>query len=137
MAVVCLGVLAGCAPEQASRAEQTAPASLEEQLARGEEIYGQACALCHYGGEATPVAPALHGSPSLAGPAEKVMAIILHGQRGVSEVNGKKFGGIMPAQAYLTDEEVAAVAAYVRKEFGGVAEKIEGGRAAGVRATAQ
>ncbi len=69
--------------------------------------------------------PALKGSPVLAGAPEKSINIILHGQQGVSEVDGRKIGGIMPSQAYLDDFEIAAIVAYIRAEFAGVTEPVD------------
>jgi mono/diheme cytochrome c family protein len=84
------------------------------QLATGEALYGLNCASCHYDGRATDTMPALIGSPALATPTQ-VARIILHGQRGT---------GIMPAQDYLTDEEIAAIVEYVRHEFAGKTERV-------------
>ncbi len=39
-------------------------------------------------------------------------------------VEGKPFNGQMPAFDYLTDEEIASVVAYIRKQFGGVGEVV-------------
>lgn len=77
------------------------------------------CAQCHYAGEGNDLMPALIGSAALAEPPERTIQIILHGQRGVSEVDGRKIGGIMPPQEYLSDEEIAAIVTYVRTEFAG------------------
>lgn len=90
---------------------------LESQLASGAEIYGQSCTMCHYAGSGNPAAPDLKGSSYLTGGPDKLITIILKGQSGVSVVNGKKFNGQMPKMDYLTDEEVAAVTAYVRASF--------------------
>ena len=38
-------------------------------------------------------------------------------QKSVSMVKGKKFNGIMPPQAYLTDSDIAAICTYIRQEF--------------------
>lgn len=104
-----------CAP--VSRSEQ-ATVQLESQLAAGAELYGQSCAICHYDGAGNPAAPDLKGSPYLQGGPEKLITITLKGQGNVSVVNGKKFNGQMPAMDYLTDEEVAAITAYVLASFG-------------------
>lgn len=70
--------------------------------------------MCHYDGAGNPAAPDLKGSSYLAGEPDPLIKIILEGQNRVSVVNGKKFNGYMPKMDYLTDEEVAAVTAYVR-----------------------
>lgn len=97
-----------------SLAAESTSADLETQLASGAEIYSQSCTMCHYDGAGNPAAPDLKGSSYLAGEPDPLIKIILEGQNRVSVVNGKKFNGYMPKMDYLTDEEVAAVTAYVR-----------------------
>lgn len=118
-------LLLGCKREAVTQPPVT-PASkpmLAEQLAAGAQVYEMTCAQCHFAGEGGPAAPPLTGSAALARP-ESVFKIILQGQRGESVVNGRKLNGIMPAMSYLTDEEVAAVTAYLRKQFGGKSEAV-------------
>lgn len=95
-----------------------------ETLAKGEEIYSMACAQCHYDGLAGSMHPALRGSPILSGDPENTIAIILHGQSGRSVVDGKLLKGIMPAQAYLTDDEISIVVTYIRSEFAGIPAEV-------------
>ncbi len=103
-----------------SCSEQGRPASsatLSEQLVQGKVLYEQSCAQCHYDGAGNPVAPDLRGSAVLAEPPQALARIILAGRQGVSMKDGRKFDGIMPPQAYLRDEEVAALVVYVRDAF--------------------
>ncbi len=60
----------------------------------------------------------------VAGPPERLVSIILHGQKGKTVVNGQLFRGVMPAQDYLTDAETAAVTRYVRATFAGINEAV-------------
>lgn len=98
-------------------AEQ-ATLDLDSQLAAGAEVYAQSCAICHFDGAGNPAAPDIKGSSYLQGGPEKLIILTLKGQGNVSEVNGKKFNGQMPKMDYLTDDEVAAVTAYVLATFG-------------------
>lgn len=110
-----------------SCSERRVPASsanLTEQLAQGKTLYEQSCAQCHYDGWGNPAAPDLRGSGVLAEPADALAVIILGGRRNQSVKDGRKFNGIMPPQAYLRDEEIAAIVAYVRDEFGGRKEPV-------------
>ncbi len=91
-------------------------------LPSGEEVYQAACAQCHYAGEQTPNAPALTDSLLLKKPAVETARIILIGQANVSIVDGKVFGGVMPAMSYLSNEEIASVVRYVRKTYAGIDE---------------
>ncbi len=90
-----------------------------DEAPSGEQVFEMSCAVCHYDGSASPTAPALAGSPVLKQGAGAAISIILHGQSGKSLVDGKPFNGVMPAQEYLSDAEIAAVVTYVRSKFGG------------------
>ncbi len=117
-------LVAGCSPapvEEAPKAATPPPREVPVSpalLAEGADVYENHCALCHYAGEGNEVNPALIGSAVVAGPAAGTINVILKGRQGESVVNGQKLNGIMPAQDFLTDEEIAAVVTYVRKEFG-------------------
>ena len=50
--------------------------------------------------------------------AKKNIDIILNGQSGEITVNGKKFNAFMPAQNYLTDQQIADVLNYIRNSWG-------------------
>jgi len=82
-----------------------------ESLAAGSEVYSQHCAQCHSDGSANGMVTALVASPLLKEPPQATARIILFGRR------GGEGGGIMPAQASLSDEDIAAVVAYVRAKF--------------------
>jgi mono/diheme cytochrome c family protein len=84
----------------------------------GAELYEASCAMCHIDGTANAPNPALVGSPIVNGPPEGVVRIILRGQSGQSLIDGKPGGGIMPAQATLSDQEIAEIVTYVRATFG-------------------
>jgi mono/diheme cytochrome c family protein len=103
-------------------------------LHQGEALYEQNCAQCHYAGEGNPQVPSLIGSASVNKSAENLLQIILRGQAGVSMKDGKKIMGVMPAQDYLNDVEIAAVATYVRREFGQVKEPVQPSLVAKIRA---
>jgi len=97
---------------------------LETQLAAGAGVYEMNCAQCHVDGKGGPVAPALVGTEIVKGPAKAIVEVILKGQKGKVLVDGKPFAAPMAPLDYLTDEEIAAVTAYVRKQFGGVGEVV-------------
>ncbi len=82
------------------------------------------CAMCHLDGSASFPNPALKGSEFLAGPAENTIKVILFGQSGISKIDGKVTGGIMPPQAGLTNDEIAAIVNYVRTEFAGKTDPV-------------
>lgn len=101
----------------ASAAEQSAVAT-GDPIAAGAAIYDQSCANCHQGaGEGVPgVFPPVVGATWVTGPAETVVRVLLHGLQGPIEVAGATYNGAMPAwQNVLRDEEIAAVATYIRQ----------------------
>lgn len=108
--------LGACSPPGGG---STAAVNLPEQLEQGKTLYEQACAQCHYDGSGNPAAPDLRGSAVLTQPPEALARIILAGRKGESFKDGKKLDAIMPPQAYLRDEEIAAIVVFVRSEFGG------------------
>lgn len=101
----------------ASPGPESTPDS-DPQIAPGAEVYELNCAVCHYDGSGNPAAPDLAGSGFWKNPPEKLAGIILRGQSRVAIVDGRLFGGVMPAMPSLSDEEIAAVAAYVYSTFG-------------------
>jgi len=69
--------------------------------------------------------PPLVGSEWVVGNEERLVRIILHGVTGEIEVEGETFNGAMPTWgAMFKDDEVAAVASYVRRSWGNKAPPI-------------
>ena len=86
------------------------------------------CSACHgVKGEGTAIAPPLAKSDWVNGPAERLIDIQLHGLSGPITVSGKEynFPAPMPAQAYQTDEQIAAVLTYIRNSFGNNASVVK------------
>jgi mono/diheme cytochrome c family protein len=90
----------------------------------GETIYEMACLPCHQPeGKGLPgVYPPLAGSDWVGGDTARLIKIVLHGLTGKLTVGGQDFGGPnripMPSLGGLTDEQIADVLTFVRKEFG-------------------
>ena len=85
------------------------------------------CSACHGpNAEGTVIAPPLAKSNWVNGPVENLIRIQLRGLQGPITVSGKeyKLPGPMPAQAYQTDEQIAAVLTYVRNSFGNAASSV-------------
>ena len=108
-----------------------AAAKDEQQLFdAGKEIYGTLCAVCHQadGRGRDKVAPPLVGSPFALGPPAVVVRVMLHGKRGPTNV--------MPALGPLiSDEQIAAVLTYVRREWGQTAPAIDALAVKAIRTT--
>lgn len=106
--------------------------------ADGQKIYMVRCASCHQmQGTGVPgVFPPLTGTEWVTGDPGRLVRVILHGLTGPIEVSGVKYSGAMPPWGtFLTDEEVAAVATYVRANFGNEASEISEAQVTKVRET--
>jgi mono/diheme cytochrome c family protein len=67
----------------------------------------------------------------------RLVKVILKGLMGPIEVNGKQYEGAVPMTPFegLSDQEVAAVATYIRNSFGNTASPIQPSVVKEVRAT--
>jgi mono/diheme cytochrome c family protein/glucose/arabinose dehydrogenase len=85
----------------------------------GRELYGNLCVACHqaHGRGGENVAQSLVGSERLHGDAGIPIRIVLAGMEG--EI------GLMPPLAALTDEEIASVLTYVRREWGNTGSAVD------------
>ena len=94
--------------------------NLNESIKRGKEVYAMHCQNCHMeDGKGIPdLNPPVAKADYIKKPAKTLIGVILHGQSGEVVVNGKKYNAIMPAQDYLSDEEIADVLNYVRNSWG-------------------
>lgn len=91
----------------------------------GAELYAATCQSCHQSdGRGLPgLAPSLRDSRFVLGPPERLARILLHGLTGQLEVDGQSWNAEMPALA-ARDEDLAAVATYVRREWGHGADPV-------------
>lgn len=92
--------------------------AVSDPIVAGKAVYEKNCQVCHQAaGQGVPGAfPPLVGSEWVTGPPELLVRIILHGLQGPVEVAGATYNGAMPAwMDVLANEEIAAVATYVRQ----------------------
>ena len=101
-------------------------ANEQKRFEDGREVFAAACANCHQpsGSGLAGLAPPLLDSEWVLDSPGKLVRIILHGVRGPIVVAGESFSGDMPGFGLLADEQIAAVATYVRREWGHVATPI-------------
>jgi mono/diheme cytochrome c family protein len=94
--------------------------------ADGKQLFTANCAACHQAsGKGLPGAfPPLDGSEWVTGEPRILANILLHGVTGEMTVAGTVFNGAMPPFQRLGDEELAAVASYVRTEWSNKAPPI-------------
>ena len=102
-------------PGKPGAAAPVAPLTPEEQkrFAAGQEVYRNVCQSCHQpdGRGMEKLAPPLVGSAYALAPAEVPVRILLHGKEG-------PVGLMPPVGQVFTDEQIAAVLTYVRREWG-------------------
>ncbi|HEV2293469.1 MAG TPA: PVC-type heme-binding CxxCH protein [Tepidisphaeraceae bacterium] len=99
-----------------------APLTLRQQelFELGREQYALVCAQCHQpdGMGAEGKAPRLRNSPWVLGPDKRLIRIVLHGMRGPVKVGDTIWNLDMPSWAAMTDEQIAGVLTYIRREWG-------------------
>lgn len=107
-----------------------------DPIKRGERLFRGNCAACHQANaQGVPgVFPPLAGSPWVVGNEERFIMIIMDGLQGPIEVLGNEYNGVMQGYNMWSDRDIAAVASYVRSNFGNNAPMVEEATVADVRA---
>jgi cytochrome c oxidase subunit 2 len=90
-----------------------------ELIARGEKAYASTCAACHQatGQGIANAFPPLAASKVVLGPKAEQIDTVLHGRKGTYRPNS-----VMPAQAQMSDTDIAAAITYTRNAFGNKAK---------------
>ncbi|MFC5051940.1 c-type cytochrome [Rubritalea spongiae] len=91
----------------------------QADAADGKALYAT-CSACHQAnGAGIPGAfPPLAESEWVNGPVENLIRIQLRGLMGPIKVKGVEYNSMMPPNASMSDEEIAAVLSYIRSNFG-------------------
>jgi mono/diheme cytochrome c family protein len=108
-----------------------------DESAKGMGVYSRTCIACHQlNGQGTPGQfPSLVGSEWVLeeNPA-RMIRIILNGLQGPIQIKGQQFSNVMvPWKDTLNDEDIAAVASYVRKAWGNNAPSVKTEQVAAIR----
>ena len=123
-------------PAPAKAGAGAGDAGAQQTLAQiGKGVYGN-CQTCHQptGAGIPNQFPPLAGSEWVNGSEKRVVAILLKGIQGPLTVEGKTFNGAMPAwEKTLSDKKIAAVATYIRSEFGNKSPEISEAKVAAAR----
>jgi nitrite reductase (NO-forming) len=102
--------------------------TLSESIKRGEEVYTTNCITCHMQqgegmeGSFPPLAKSDFIAKDKTG--KKAIGAILKGIEGEITVNGKPYNVPMPAQNYLTDQQISDVLNYARNSWGNKSKAI-------------
>lgn len=85
----------------------------------GKSLYDITCGNCHrpHGFGMPGLAPPLADSEWVGASPERLIRIVLHGMTGPVSVLGKRYNMNMPGHQSFTDEQVAAVLTYIRREW--------------------
>jgi mono/diheme cytochrome c family protein len=88
--------------------------------ASGAQLFAGKCAACHQatGQGVAGVFPPLVKSEWVIDDERVLAQILLHGIQGPIEVNGQTYNGLMPPWKALSDDELAAIATYIRASWG-------------------
>ena len=127
---------AASTPAAATPAAEATPVAAVNMDSIGKEVY-VTCTTCHQAnGQGVPnTYPPLAGSDIVAGDANRVIAIVLHGLMGPVKVNGKEYNNVMsPWGAAFNDTQIAAVVTYVRTQWGNTGSAVTAADVAKVRA---
>src|SRR5690242_17331898 len=89
-------------------------------IERGKAVYAANCLTCHQpDGSGVPMMnPPLIKTKWVLGDKSVLINQVLKGSKNTVEIDGDTFHNTMPAQAHLTDEQIADVITYVRNSFG-------------------
>ena len=93
---------------------------LEKGIADGgRKLYNTYCASCHQvnGKGVMGRFPSLSESEWVSGNKKRLISVILAGLKGPITVNGKGFDGEMPKHDFLSDDHIAKILTYIRKNF--------------------
>ena len=94
---------------------------------KGKTIYATLCAACHqpHGFGLDGLAPPLVDSEWVLGKSDVLARIVMHGLAGPVKVSGRTYNLAMPPLPQLTDEDVASVLTYIRREWEHTAGAVE------------
>ena len=111
-------------------------ASEQKLFEKGKAIYSTICVACHQpnGQGMAGLAPPLSGSEWVAGPSDRLIRIVTQGLTGPIEVSGTKWQLEMPGLPIFSDEEVAGILTYIRREWEHTASPISPNNVTSVRA---
>ena len=93
----------------------------------GKNLYSKNCMSCHQSdGSGVPgMYPPLQKSNWVNGDKKILINIMLNGLQGEIVVNNETYIQSMPSHSYLTDNQIAKVLSFIRKNFGNDASEVK------------
>jgi mono/diheme cytochrome c family protein len=103
---------------------------------KGKTLYSTICVACHQpnGQGMAGLAPPLINNEWTLGPTDRLVRIVTQGLTGPIEVAGTKWQLEMPGLPIFSDEEVAGILTYIRREWEHTASPVDPGFVTSVRA---
>jgi mono/diheme cytochrome c family protein len=100
--------------------------AIQSSIENGKNIYEQNCLACHQSdGSGVPsLTPPLIKTSFVTGDKTNLIKILLNGLKDV-EVNGGSYDNPMPPFEFLSDDDIASVLTYVRRNFGNKASSVK------------
>jgi glucose/arabinose dehydrogenase/mono/diheme cytochrome c family protein len=107
-----------------------------EIYAAGGKLYQTYCAACHQGngmgdGQRFPPLGPRSWAP---GNKQRLISVVLFGLSGEIQVDGKGYNDVMPANGFLSDEQVSQILTYIRQNFGNLEQGVSTAEVADRRA---
>src|ERR1700759_3727657 len=104
---------------------------------RGADLYKQYCLTCHQadGGGVPRMNPPLIATSYVTGDKVKLVKWVLQGSVEKVPIDGQTYSNNMPAQNYLSDQQIADVLTFIRSSFGNKSSAITAGDVKTVRAS--
>ncbi len=91
----------------------------QAQFELGKQLFTGTCAACHqtHGLGLDGLAPPLADSEWVLGSEQRLIRIVLHGLSGPLRVKGASYSLDMPAMGVFSDDQLAAILTYIRREW--------------------
>jgi len=77
--------------------------------------------------------PSLVSTQWVSGNKTRLISLVLNGLEGEITVEGKTFNGVMPANNFLSDEQIAQLLTFLRQTFGNHGDAVTTAEVAAVR----
>ncbi len=117
------------------------PLTADEQALydAGQKTFSETCAACHQltGLGMAGLAPPLADSEWVLGSEQRLVRIVLAGLHGPVKVEGKSYDLEMPSFATFTDEQIAQILTYIRREWEHGANPVKVSSVKAIRTAAQ
>ena len=124
-------------PAAKAKAKPAGDPATTASITRGAVVYKNVCNTCHQadGGGVPNLNPPLIKTQYVLGDKARLSHIVLAGLAEHIEIDGEEYKQPMPAQAHLTDQQIADVLTYVRNNFGNKASAVKVSEVQAVRAS--